>query len=95
MPEHAAEIVLHNYPQSPVAEKVRVAIGIKDLAWCDVEIPRLPPKPMHTVLTGGYRHTPVMQMGADIYCDSQCILRELERRYPIPSYMPTFDGGLM
>lgn len=95
MPEHAAEIILHNYPQSPVAEKVRVAIGIKGLSWHDVEIPRIPPKPMLTVLTGGYRRTPVMQIGADIYCDSQCILRELERRHPAPSYMPTSDSGLM
>lgn len=95
MTNPALEIILHNYPQSPVAEKVRVALGIKGLAWRDVEIPRLPPKPMLTALTGGYRRTPVMQIGADIYCDSQCILRELERRYPDPSFMPTKDAGLM
>jgi len=91
----ASEVILHAYPQSPVAEKVRVAIGIKGLAWRSVEIPRLPPKPMLTALTGGYRRTPVMQIGADIYCDSQCIIRELERRYPSPSFMPTSDHGLM
>ena len=95
MTDPATEIVLHNYPQSPVAEKVRVAFGIKNLSWRDVEIPRLPPKPMLTALTGGYRRTPVMQIGADIYCDSQCILRELERRQPVPSFMPTSDAGLM
>lgn len=89
------EIIFHNYPQSPVAEKVRVAFGIKGLTWRDVEIPRLPPKPMLTTLTGGYRRTPVMQIGADIYCDSQCILRELERRFPTPTFMPTTDAGLM
>jgi len=95
MTDPATEIVFHNYPQSPVAEKVRVSFGIKNLAWRDVEIPRLPPKPMLTALTGGYRRTPVMQIGADIYCDSQCIIRELERRHPTPSYMPTSDAGLM
>jgi len=95
MTDPAKEIVFHNYPQSPVAEKVRVAFGIKDLSWRDVEIPRLPPKPMLTALTGGYRRTPVMQIGADIYCDSQCIIRELERRHPSPSFMPTSDAGLM
>jgi len=89
------EIILHNYPQSPVAEKVRVVLGVKGLAWRDVEIPRLPPKPMLTALTGGYRRTPVMQIGADIYCDSQCIIRELERRHPSPSCMPTAEAGLM
>jgi len=90
-----SEIIFHNYPQSPVAEKVRVAFGIKDLAWRDVEIPRLPPKAMLTALTGGYRRTPVMQIGADIYCDSQCIIRELEHRHPNQSYMPTKEAGLM
>ncbi len=89
------DIILHNYPQSPVAEKARVAFGIKGLAWRSVEIPRIPPKPMLTVLTGGYRRTPVVQIGADIYCDSQCILRELERRYPRPTYFPTEDSGLL
>lgn len=90
-----SQIILHNYPQSPVAEKVRVALGIKGLAWSNVEIPRLPPKPLLTTLTGGYRRTPVMQIGADIFCDSQCIIRELENRYPSPSLMPTAEAGLM
>jgi hypothetical protein len=26
-----------------------------------------------------------MQIGADIYCDSQCIIRELQRRFPEPT----------
>jgi len=95
MTDPASEIIFHNYPQSPVAEKVRVAFGIKNLTWRDVEIPRLPPKPMLTALTGGYRRTPVMQIGADIYCDSQCILRALEQHHPTPSLMPTTDAGLM
>lgn len=90
-----SEIIFHAYPQSPVAEKVRVTFGIKELAWRSVDIPRLPPKPMLTALTGGYRRTPVMQIGADIYCDSQCIIRELDRRYPAPSLMPTTEFGLM
>ena len=90
-----SQIILHNYPQSPVAEKVRVVLGIKGLAWSNVEIPRLPPKPLLTTLTGGYRRTPVMQVGADIFCDSQCIIRELEKRHPAPSLMPTADAGLM
>lgn len=89
-----AEILLHNYPASPVAEKVRVALGIKELSWRSVEIPRLPPKPKLIALTGGYRRTPVMQIGADIYCDSQCIMLELERRFPTPSLYPDHRFGL-
>ena len=89
------DIIYHNYPQSPVAEKVRVVFGAKNLSWSNVEIPRLPPKPMLTELTGGYRRTPVMQIGSDIYCDSQCIMRELDRRYPSPALQPSADAGLM
>lgn len=95
MSDTSTDIIFHAYPQSPVAEKVRVVFGIKGLAWRSVEIPRLPPKPMLTALTGGYRRTPVMQIGADIYCDSQCIIRELDRRFPSPSIMPTSEQGLM
>jgi glutathione S-transferase len=69
-----SEVIFHHYPPSPFSEKVRVAMGIKKLAWHSVEIPRIPPKPDLIPLTGGYRRTPVMQIGADIYCDTQCIL---------------------
>ena len=88
------EIILHHYPPSPVSEKVRVALGIKGLAWRSVQIPRVPPKPDVMPLTGGYRRTPIMQIGADIYCDSQCILRELQRRHPEPSFYPGGAAGL-
>jgi glutathione S-transferase len=88
------EIILHHYPASPVSEKVRIALGIKGLAWRSVEIPRLPPKPDVMPLTGGYRRTPFMQIGADIYCDSQCILRELQERHPEPTFFPGGAGGL-
>ena len=88
------EVILHHYPLSPVSEKVRVALGIKGLAWRSVEIPRLPPKPDVMPLTGGYRRTPIMQIGADIYCDSQCILRELQQRFPEPSFYPGGADGL-
>ncbi|MGI9301694.1 MAG: glutathione S-transferase family protein [Gammaproteobacteria bacterium] len=89
------DVILHHYPQSPVSEKVRVVFGIKDLAWRSVEIPRLPPKPDLMPLTGGYRRTPVMQIGADIYCDSQCIIREVERRFPEPTLYPNGADGMV
>ncbi len=89
-----SEIIFHNYPQSPVAEKVRIAFGMKGLHWRNVEIPRLPPKPDVVALTGGYRRTPVMQIGADIYCDSICILREIEKRQPSPTFFPGGANGM-
>jgi glutathione S-transferase len=35
-----------------------------------------------------------MQIGADIYCDTQCITRELERRFPEPTLFPDGCKGL-
>jgi len=83
-------ILFHQYDISPFSEKVRVAFGIKGLTWYAVDQPVIMPKPELTTLTGGYRKIPVMQIGADIYCDTQIILREIEKRYPTPSL---FVGG--
>jgi glutathione S-transferase len=69
--------ILHHYDTSPYAEKVRTGLGLKGLAWASVELPVIMPKPNLTTLTGGYRKRPVLQIGADIYCDSQLIMREL------------------
>jgi len=76
------DIILHHYEISPYSEKVRLGLGLKGLAWGSVEIPVIMPKPDLTALTGGYRKTPVLQIGADIYCDSQLIMRELEAAAP-------------
>jgi glutathione S-transferase len=89
----AHEIILHNYPNSPFSEKVRVAFGIKKLPWRSVIQPVIMPKPDLIPLTGGYRKIPVMQIGADVFCDSQIILRELERRSPTPSLSPQNKGA--
>jgi len=89
-----SEIILHHYPQSPVSEKVRVIFGMKGLHWRSVIIPRLPPRPNLTPLTGGYRLTPVMQIGADIYCDTHSIIRQLERSHPHPTLFPGGAHGM-
>lgn len=39
-------------------------------------------KPDLIPLTGGYRKTPVLQIGADIYCDTALIVDVLEKLYP-------------
>src|SRR3954470_10390129 len=86
-------IILHHYEMSPYSEKVRLGLGLKGLEWASVEIPAIMPKPHVTALTGGYRKAPVLQIGADIYCDSQLIMRELERRLPSPSFYPAGRGA--
>ena len=84
----AHPVILHRFPQSPFSEKIRLIFGLKGVAWTSVLISRIMPRPDLMPLTGGYRRTPVMQIGADIYCDTQCIIRELERRFPEPTLFP-------
>lgn len=88
-----AELILHHYPTSPFAEKVRLMMGFKRLAWHSVHIPMTMPKPDLTALTGGYRKTPVLQIGADIYCDTALIGDVLEHLAPTPTLYPEADKG--
>jgi glutathione S-transferase len=87
------DIVLHHYALSPFAEKVRIGLGLKQAAWKSVDIPSVMPKPDLMPLTGGYRKTPVMQIGADVYCDTQLIMLELDRRLPSPAFLPKGREG--
>jgi glutathione S-transferase len=89
-----SEIILHHYPESPFSEKVRLALGYKGLAWRSVITPNMMPKPDLLPLTGGYRRAPVMQIGADVWCDSQACVREIERRHPAPTLYPPGSEGL-
>jgi glutathione S-transferase len=83
-----ADLILHHYLNSPFSEKVRLILGAKKLEWRSVLIPPILPKPDVIALTGGYRKTPVLQIGADIYCDSALIARKLEERAPSPALYP-------
>ena len=88
------ELILHHYEGSPFAHKIRAVFGFKGLAWRSVEIPMIMPKPDLMPLSGGYRRTPVLQAGADIYHDTQLIAAELERRHPAPTLYPQGGEGL-
>jgi glutathione S-transferase len=90
------DIILHHYDVSPFSEKVRLLFGLKKLAWKSVIQPVIMPKPDLIPLTGGYRKIPVMQIGADVFCDSQVIMAEIERRAPEPkaSLGPSFAINL-
>ena len=83
-----SELILHHYPQSPFAEKARLLLGFKGLSWHSVLVPPMLPKPDLTALTGGYRKTPVLQIGADIYCDTALIARRLEQEKAAPALFP-------
>jgi glutathione S-transferase len=87
-------LILHHYPTSPFSEKIRLIMGYKKLAWKSVVIPAIMPKPDVLALTGGYRKTPFLQMGSDVYCDSALICEVLEHIAPTPTLYPETDKGL-
>lgn len=87
------DLILHHYPESPFSEKVRLILGAKKLPWKSVEIPWIAPKPELEALTGGYRRTPVLQMGADIYCDTALICDVLEHLRDEPTLYPPHLKG--
>ena len=88
------EPILHHYAGSPFSEKVRLVLGFKGLAWRSVDVPVMLPKPDVVALTGGYRRTPFLQIGADVYCDSALMCRLFERLQPEPSLYPDETAGL-
>ena len=83
-----SEIILHQYAISPFSEKIRKIFAHKKIKWRSVEQPVIMPKPKLVPLTGGYRKIPVMQIGADVYCDTTVIVRKLDELYPAPTLYP-------
>ena len=90
-----AELILHHYPQSHFAEKIRRILAYKKVPWRGVEQPFMLPKPDLLPLTGGNRRIPVLQIGADIYCDSSLIARHIEALHPAPSCIPLAQTGFI
>jgi glutathione S-transferase len=89
-----ADLILHHYLTSPFSEKIRLVLGYKKLAWRSVLIPAVMPKPELLALTGGYRRTPVLQVGADVYCDTALICDVLEHVQPEPPLYPPHLKGV-
>ncbi|AMM26387.1 glutathione S-transferase family protein [Variovorax sp. PAMC 28711] len=89
-----ADLILHHYVTSPFSEKVRLILGVKKLPWKSVFIPAIMPKPDVLELTGGYRKTPFLQIGADMYCDSALIADVLEHLQPESTLYPEPEKGM-
>jgi len=87
------ETILHNYQLSPYSEKIRLALGLKGVSWRSVEIPVWTPRPKLTPMTGGYRRTPILQLGAEFYCDTLLILRVIEELGSSRSLYPARQEG--
>jgi glutathione S-transferase len=88
------DIILHHYALSPFSEKMRRIFAYKGVVWHGVEQPIVAPKPDLTPLTGGYRRIPVLQIGADIYCDTALMARVIEQRFPTPACIPLDIAGI-
>jgi len=89
-----SQVILHHYQLSPYSEKIRLALGLKDVAWNSVDIPVWTPRPKLTPMTGGYRLTPILQVGAEFYCDTLHILRAVEELSSWGSLYPKGQEGL-
>ena len=86
-------IVLHHYAGSLFAEKIRAILGYKQLAWHSVEVSPIMPRPdLVPELTGGYRRIPVLQVGADVYCDTHVITEYLDDAHPERPLHPEGHG---
>ena len=88
MEKRMNSIILHQYSESPFSEKVRSLLGYKRVSYKKVEIPTIMPRPNTIPLTGGYRKTPVMQIGAEVYCDTSIICRVIDNLYPEQTIYP-------
>ena len=80
--------ILHHFELSPFSEKIRLIFGLKRMAWRSVLVPMAMPKPDVVALTGGYRRTPTLQVGAEIYCDTALIAQVLDTLIPAPPLEP-------
>jgi len=73
------ELVLYHYAMSPFGEKTRAMLGYAGLSWQSVTVREMLPRPVLDILAGGYRKIPVAQLGADVFCDTRAIAREIAR----------------
>ena len=71
-------LILHQYDISPFSQKAQKMMGLKGLSWQSVEMPMIAPKRDIEALTGGYRGTPVLQIGRDVFIDNWMIARALD-----------------
>jgi glutathione S-transferase len=72
-----SDIILHHYEGSLFSEKIRLLLGYLNLPWKSVITAPIMPRPYLMPLTGGYRRTPNMQQGADVWCDTKIIAERL------------------
>ena len=75
------KIHLFHYPISPYSEKLRTLFGYAHVSWGSITTKEMPPRPELIPLAGNYKRIPVLQMGADVFCDSNLIADEIALLY--------------
>lgn len=89
------DFIVHLYDAEPAfSVKTRLMLGFKNAKWFACNHPTILPKPELAALTGGYRQIPVLQIGADIFCGSELIADELDRRLSGPSLSRLSGPGI-
>ena len=81
--------ILHHYPLSPFAEKIRRMLAYCECPYDAVETSPMLPRKDLDLLTGGYRRIPVAQWGSDIYCDSRAIAERIAADCARPELAPS------
>ena len=82
------KIILHHKDVSPFSEKIRLLLGYTNMSWQAVQAPLTPPRPSIDPLVSGYRHIPVGQTGADVFCDTKIISDEIAHLSGMPELSP-------
>jgi glutathione S-transferase len=89
-----ANWMLYHYGVSPYAEKARLMLGHKQLAWGSIDVPVIPPRPGLQNVLGAFRRIPVLQRGADFFCDTRLLPHVLDSAYPERPLLPPHARAL-
>src|SRR5262252_2083976 len=86
--------ILHHYRLSPYAEKARLMLGYKGASWRSVEVPMVPPRLGLQPILGAFRRIPVLQRGADFFCDTRLMAEVLDAAMPAPPLFTTASRAI-
>lgn len=82
------QIILHQIKRSAYSEKIRLMLDMSGLDWLRVDAPAHTNKrEVQRILVDGYsRRLPLLQVGADLYCDTDVITHQLSLMSDIQSF---------
>ena len=85
--------ILHRSIKSPYAQKAMLLMGYLDQDYLSFIAPKGLPRPIEEKLVGNYcRRIPILQIGADMYCDTELIIRVMAERTGATSLV-TYPSG--